>query len=314
MPPNQPIGSIIDCGDRWQVQIPVDRDATTGKLIYHRATIRGRKRDAEAYRAEVLASVPLQKVAPIRRERVPRPKKLTSLLHLEARLRLHRVEILDSATLRVRCAVCKHEWSIERTSGGKLPRLSWRCPNILVGNCAGGYRAPGPTRRQILDAYRYGVGGRPPISKWSRETVIRFHPSTLSDAELLVIWGRRDWSDPRPILHREIIGRGLWRDVLKRPTYFRHARAFVESIENALEKRDQLQKGPKIEAEIGQATIIVESGLFAHLHTTLRGVEEARSRIECAKENLFSSDLEKKMLRRKRRLPAFVQVPEHFLI
>jgi len=41
---------IESCGNqRWRVAVPVGRDPATGKQLYHYKSIRGSKKDAEAY-------------------------------------------------------------------------------------------------------------------------------------------------------------------------------------------------------------------------------------------------------------------------
>src|ERR1700733_13420942 len=69
--PKTPRGSIVNCGNRWKVAVPTSRDPTSGKLVYHRATVKGLKRDAEAYREQILASVLPEHIAPLKRPRRP---------------------------------------------------------------------------------------------------------------------------------------------------------------------------------------------------------------------------------------------------
>lgn len=303
MPPKQPSDSITRYdGKKWGVQIPVDRDAITGKLIYHRATIHGRLRDAEAYRSQVLASVPPEKVAPILRKKTPRPKKSKEILRLEKRLRLYRVEVLDLDALRVRCAVCNLDWTIERTSDGRLPRQYWRCPNLARGACAGGRCNPGPTRREVIDALIDGVGGRPPIRSW--KDVRAYHPSKLSDAELIVIWERFDWSGPRPLLHNELISRGLWRQALRRRMYHRNqlqsqVRTFIDCVEGVLRSPGSPRPGTKLASAVAQVKTIKESGLLAHLRKALRDIEELRARITRAHDTFA---------------PTHVSIPDRLLV
>jgi hypothetical protein len=280
-PPKQLIGSITKHHERkWTVQVPADRDAT-GKLIYQRETINGPKRDAVACRDRILASVDQEKVAPFQRKRTPRPSKPGWLLRLVSRLRLYRVELLDPEMLRVRCAVCKLEWAIERTPGGGLPRLYWRCPGIAPGACVGGFSS-GPSRREVINAVSLGVGGRPPICEWTHKTVKGYYPGKLSDAELVALWERFDRSEPRFLLHNELITRGLWRHALRRHVfcsraYCSQAGIFIETTERILRSCVVAPApGTRAAAAIANAKTIEESGLLAYLRQALRDIEEIR--------------------------------------
>jgi hypothetical protein len=42
-----------------------------------------------------------------------------------------------------------------------------------------------PTKHDIRNTITKGVDGRPPLWKWSREDIKRYHPAKLSDAEIL---------------------------------------------------------------------------------------------------------------------------------
>ncbi len=41
------------------------------------------------------------------------------------------IELTDPSRLRFRCLVCRHTWSPNIQTGGRLPRGWWRCP----GDC-----------------------------------------------------------------------------------------------------------------------------------------------------------------------------------
>jgi hypothetical protein len=139
------------------------------------------------------------------------------------------------------------------------------------------------TPRTIRDAQSIGVDGRPPVQEWTPADVRHFHPAKLSAAELIALW-RRGGLQPRPLLYREIIGRGLWRQALNQSRYLYqdNARCFIQVVEAAIDRGRDIPRGLRSECQT-----IAEGGLLEHLRQALYEVDEMRGRIQRARNGLY---------------------------
>jgi hypothetical protein len=164
-----------------------------------------------------------------------------------------------------------------------------------------------PSKRDIRNALTRGVGGRPPLLNWSREDVRRYHPAKLSDAEILVMWNRFGKFEPRPLLYRELIQRGLWRVALQGYVHMDQARCFIEELQHA-----RGLSGRGFDAERAK---VIECGVLDHLQKGLAALMEIRRKIEYAHRGVYDHLRAPwvQYYRRKRTLPTLISVPAELL-
>jgi hypothetical protein len=164
-----------------------------------------------------------------------------------------------------------------------------------------------PSKREIRNALTKGVGGRPPLLDWSREDIKRHHPAKLSDAEILVMWDRFGKFEPRPLLYRELIRRGLWRVALRDRIHIDKARCFIDELQHA--------RGPSGRGFDAERDKIIECGVLEHLRKALAALMEVRQKIEYAHRATYVDrhDALARYYRRKRTLPTVISVPAELL-